>query len=174
MIIAIANQCAGEHSQVGACLAALRTQRGRSVLLLDTDPRRDVDGAGIDAELERLEHNYNDIIVDTEGRDTVAGRAALRVARLVVVPVHVDEVSLERQYQLIARLNSTRMFNPGLRVVFVILGGAADPSSAELAAVRSYVGHVMSATLAGTVLHARTPAAFAADMDALYREVFAP
>jgi chromosome partitioning protein len=70
------------------------------------------------------------------------------------------------------------MFNPGLRVVFVIVG-RGQPSAGEKAAVRQYVAQVMSATLAGTVLHEGGAGAdtdfgheAGADMDALYREVF--
>jgi chromosome partitioning protein len=136
------------------------------VLLVERAPRD-----GMRSGLESLQSHYNDIFIDTEGCDTLDSRSALIAARLAVVPIHVDEVDLVRQYKLIDRLNSARMFNPGLRVVFVIVGGAADPSREELAAVRAYVAQVMSATLAGTVIHA--PGAMAADMGVLYREVFA-
>jgi chromosome partitioning protein len=168
MIIAIANQGAS-HSRVADHLAALRSRSGRKVLLLDT-----VSKNGLRSGLENLQRDYNDIIIDTEGNDTLDSRSALIAARLAVVPVHVDEVDLARQYKLIDRLNSARMFNPGLRVVFVIVGGFTDPSREELAAVRAYVAQVMSAILAGTVLHALVPETLAADMGALYREVFAP
>ncbi|WP_373989002.1 hypothetical protein [Duganella sp. BuS-21] len=84
-------------------------------------------------------------MIDTEGRDTAGSRAAL-----------------------IARLNSARMFNPGLRVLFVLVGVAGTPSDEERAAVRGYVARVMSATLASTIIRGAAPA----NMDALYREVF--
>ena len=82
------------------------------------------------------------------------------------------------------------MFNPGLRVLFVIVGAPSDPSGAELAAVRDYVAHVMSATLASTIIHvqgaerqlngggsgicdaASSDLRAAAEMRELYREVF--
>jgi chromosome partitioning protein len=84
------------------------------------------------------------------------------------VPVTPQQVDLASQYKLIARLNSARMFNPDLRVLFVLVGGVDAPSDEERAAVRAYAARVMSASLASTIIRGAAPA----DMDALYREVF--
>lgn len=187
MIIAIANQTtAAARSGVADRLALLRAEAGRSVLLIGAAPakaettvtgggrargslaRHAIDGRGLQGELENVQLHYHDVVIDTEGRDTLESRVALIAARLVIVPVHVDEVDAAGRYRLIERLNSARMFNPGLRVVFVIVG-RVQPSAEEKAAVRQYVGQVMSATLAGTVLNEQDAGS---DMDALYREVF--
>jgi chromosome partitioning protein len=198
MIIAIANQGGGPAKAVVANqLALLRARSGRKVMLLDADPQHaacaccqasfngrekiridarnfaNAAGRSLPQDLESLRLRYNDIVIDTEGRDTLDSRAALIAARLVVVPVTPDQVDLSNQYQLIARLNAARMFNPGLRVLFVLLGCAGDkrgPTPGDIAAARAYVTRVMSASLAGTVLH--QPCA-PDEMDALYREVFA-
>ena len=190
MIVAIANTSGGAGKTIVANnLALLRARDGRKVMLVDTDPRahscalcgemaaagllprvtsRAITGRALVPELELLRRRYNDIVIDTEGRDTPESRAALIAARLAVVPVTPLQTDLASQYQLIARLNAARMFNPGLRVLFVLVGGATDPSDEERAAVRAYVARVMSATLASTIIHGQAPA----DMDALYREVF--
>jgi chromosome partitioning protein len=162
------------------------------VLLVDTDPRaascawcgelaaagvqprfaaRAICGRVLVGELELLRQRYNDIVIDTEGRDTADSRAALIAARLAIVPIDVPvtaaQVDLGTQYQLIARLNAARMFNPGLRVLFVLVG-ERPPSDAERAATRAYASRVMAATLASTIIRSAAPA----DMDGLYREVF--
>jgi chromosome partitioning protein len=190
MIVAIANQNGGAGKTIIANnLALLRTRSGRKVMLVDTDPRgascawcgelaaagvqprvaaRAITGRTLVHDLELLRTRYNDIVIDTEGRDTAESRAALIAARLVVVPVTPDQADLSSQYKLIARLNCARMFNPGLRVLFVLV--AEDPSEVERATVRAYAARVMSATLASTILHGQGQAP--ADMDALYREVF--
>ena len=190
MIVAIANQNGGAGKTIIANnLALLRTRSGRKVMLVDTDPRgascawcgelaaagvqprvaaRAITGRTLVHDLELLRTRYNDIVIDTEGRDTAESRAALIAARLVVVPVTPEQADLASQYKLIARLNCARMFNPGLRVLFVLV--AEDPSNEERAAVRAYAARVMSATLASTILHGQGQAP--ADMDALYREVF--
>ncbi|WP_256078157.1 cobyrinic acid ac-diamide synthase [Massilia sp. YIM B04103] len=202
MIIAIAGQNPGSAKDiVASSLALLRARSGRKVLLLDTDPRqacaalsceqagavpasraakparlaaRAIHGRALQDELEILRCRYNDIVIDTEGRDTAESRAALIAARIAVVPVAPDQVDLATQYKLIARLNSARMFNPGLRVLFVVLGGQSDPDSVQMAAVRAYVSRVMAANLSGTVIHLPAQGEHAeAEMAALYQEVFA-
>lgn len=209
MIIAIANQDgAARGAPLANNLGLLRARSGRRVLLIDADrkqplrawsgARRAADrpptvlaraGTGLQSELETLLPHYNDIVIDTEPRDTLDERAALIAARLVIVPVRTNQVDLARQYQLIARLNSARMFNPGLHVLFVVVSGQAEPSDDELAAIRAYVSRVMSAKLAGTVVHERAAslsapgrclcdgdtgdAREALEMRALYGEVYA-
>lgn len=189
MIVAVAGQHGGAGKAIIASqLALLRARSGRRVLLLDTDPRhaactccgdlaadlparfaaRPFSGRALVGELQLLRSRYNDIVIDTEGRDSADSRTALIAARLALVPVTPQQADLASQYQLIARLNFARMFNPGLRVLFVLVGGAAAPSDEERAAVRAYAARVMSATLASTTIRG----AAAADMAALYREVF--
>lgn len=190
MIVAIANQNGGcGKSLVANQLALLRARSGRKVLLVDADARhaagascvacgsgprprvatRSLSGRTLQTEIDRLRRHYNDIVIDTDCRDTPESRSALIAARLVVVPVGADQVDLASQYKLIARLNSARMFNPGLHVLFVVFGGRSDPNGEEVAAIRAYVSRVMSATLAGTVIHEDCDAG---EMDALYKEVF--
>ncbi|CAN7722765.1 hypothetical protein [Duganella sp. LjRoot269] len=164
MIIAIANQNDAARAAVAAHLARLRARSGHTVTLIDTAART-VSGRELVAELERLRSRRCDIVIDTAGRDSADNRAALIAARLAVVPLAPSQADLAGQYALIARLNAARMFNPGLRVLFVLVG---DADASELAAVRAYVAHVMSATLAHTVLHAGANG----DMESLYHEVF--
>jgi len=212
MIVTIAGQGgSAANTIVAQNLALLRARAGRRVLLVDSDPQQaaaqwarqryedglkpnilaeTIPGGDLGVRLEALQRRCHDIVTHTESRDSPASRAALIAARTVVVPVTAGQVDLESQYQLIARLNSARMFNPGLRVLFVIMGGCADPSGVEMSAVRAYVAHVMSASLAGTVIHTQGAtgsacastqcvceapernARAAAEMKELYREVF--
>ena len=159
MIIAITDPGKSRAaSGLADTLASLRSSHGRKVLLIDADARR---LSRFCAEGQQY-RQYQDVVIDTEGYDTLASRAALIAAQVVLVPINVEQADLARQYKLVASLNSARMFNPGLRVKFVLSAEPA-PGSEELRTIRNYVAHVMSATLAGAPLH---------DADALCREVF--
>lgn len=208
MIIAIAGQ--GDSPAAALItqnLALLRARAGRRVLLVDTDPQHAlcrwagqrfedglkpnilaeyVPGGDLGVRVDYLQRRCHDLLLHVGSRAGAAGRAALIAARTVVVPLTPGQVDLDGQYQLIARLNAARMFNPGLRVLFVVMGGCTDPSEEEMAAVRRYVAHVMSASLAGTVIHTQgvsceglcvceapeRDARAAAEMKELYRAVF--
>jgi chromosome partitioning protein len=186
MIIAIADQCGTCGRAIAESLALLRARSGRKVLVIDAEPphqsaapdrsrvrRCSITGRSLSAELEHLIPRYQDIVIDTDRRDT-AGRAALIAARLAIVPIQPGQADLDCHYPLIARLNAARMFNPGLRVMFVVAAGPVEPSSVDMARIRAYVAQVMAATLCATIIPEQG-AAFAAtsgEIAALYHDVF--
>jgi chromosome partitioning protein len=174
MIIAIADQCGTCGRSIGDTLAQLRAGSGRKVLVIDTQPpqpagaqdrgrlaagvaarvpRRIFAGRSLSAELEQLIPRYQDIVIETDGRD-MQGRAALIAAQLAIVPIQAGQADRNCHYALIARLDAARMFNPGLHVRFVVAAGPAGPSSADMLKIRDYVAQVMSARLCATVIHA--------------------
>ncbi len=212
MIITIANEKGGtEKSILANNLATLRAMDGRIVLLVDADPQkssltwssersaagikpkvpaRAISGKGLQPELENLTLRYNDIVIDTEGRDSMGSRSALIAARIVIIPIQPDQMDPASEKKLIMRIDKARLVNPRLRVLFVIACVQDDPSLQELASVRSLVAKVAAATLANTVIHeqAAIRCAFdeglsiseyqpadkraSAEMMNLYREVF--
>jgi chromosome partitioning protein len=210
MIVAIAGlRSSAAQDALAANLAVLRARQGRKICVVDTDPRRTayrwgcarglagvrpaipartVAARSLSLEIEGIQHRYADILISTGDCDTQECRSALIASRVVVVPIEPGQVNLDNQYQLVARLNAARMFNPSLRVLFVIVGPASAPSDEDAATIRTFVAHVMSATLAKTVIHAAPDCVYgqgrclcdaetcdpesAADMHALYNEVF--
>ncbi|NHZ44694.1 hypothetical protein [Massilia aquatica] len=210
MIVAIASiQGHALKALLAANLAVLRARSGRTICMIDVDPcrsayrwscersaagqrpsvpTRTLDARSLAREIDNLSAGFSDLLINTGEVETQEARSALIAARVVLVPVQVGDVDLDSRYPLIARLNSARMFNPSLKVLFVIVSDGPAPSPQQLAAVRLYVAHVMSATLVATVLHvpcshdygqgrcasdAQTcdPDA-AAELHALYREVY--
>lgn len=151
---------------------------------------RQVGSRAVKARLAALRPLFNDILIDAGARDSEACRCVLASAPLVLVPVRGDAIDLDCQYRLLARLNAARIFNPDMRVLFVAVGSAEGLTPQERAAVLAHVTRVQGASLADTVLH--RPGAFdygagrcvcdaetcdpeaAAEMHALYREVYAP
>ena len=154
-------------AQLAGNLARLRAGHGRDVVLLAADAGR---GGSLSEELERLLARHDDVVIDAGG-DGPACRSALIAAQVALVPLTPEQADVDTRYGLIARLNHTRMFNPGLRVLFVAVDGASDPAPHALCALRAYAAQVMSAGVAATVLHLPT-FCNAADMAALYEEVY--
>ena len=178
MIIAIANENDGaEKSILASNLAALRALDGRKVLLIDADPHkfslawsserdaagirpkvpaRAISGIGLQPELENLIPRYHDIVIDTEGRDCLASRSAMVAARIVIIPVRAGRIDPASQQKLIRRLETARIFNPRLWVLFVMTRVHASPSMEDFVAARALAAKIMSATLADTVIHEGT------------------
>src|SRR5918997_2592123 len=89
-------------------LAVLRSQAGHDVLLVDADEQGSaaefseqrnalhpdlpaftcvrLAGTSVRSELRRLAPRYQDVIIDTGGRDTTSQRAALTVADVMLIP----------------------------------------------------------------------------------------
>lgn len=160
---------------LSANLALLRRRAGRQVLLLDAaadlpcrawalaraqDRTRlaapevaAFDGDGLGARIEHEAARRQDIVIDGGPCDGRAWRPALIAAHLALVPLAAREADPARRYRLAACLNAARMFNPGLRVLFVALRDV-DVDVDALAAVRRYAAEVMAGHVAGTALDA--------------------
>lgn len=175
MIVTIAD-CApqGARALVAENLALLRARAGRKVLLVDTGSGqvcqqwsaeracahlrptvtvRSLNGLGGSAELERLQAGFDDVVIVTDGCGGPECRWALIAAQVAVVPVTPDHADIDGHYQCIARLNSARMFHPGLRVLFAVMCGERAPAPRDIDAVRAYAAQVMAADVAKTILH---------------------
>lgn len=174
-------------------IAVLSARRGRRVLLLDATRRqacarwgaerarsrlhppvaaRAARASRFTADLERCLRHYDDIVIDTDADDGVACRCALIAAHVALVPLAPEHAGDDAACGPIARLNRARMFNPGLRVLFVAVGGERDPAERDLCAVRACAAQVMAAGVAGTILHlpallwgANAPGRCAGDID---------
>lgn len=132
---------------VATNLAVIRAAQGRDVLLIDADDQetstdftalrneRLPDGAGytsikltgaaVRTETQRLAKKYDDIVIDTGGRDTTSQRAALTVADVLLVPFvprSFDVWTLEKVAGLVAEM---RAANPELKAYAFI--NRADP-----------------------------------------------
>src|ERR1700760_45773 len=109
MIIVVGGIKGGSgKTTVATNLAVMRAADGRDVLLIDADDQETASdftilrneripaggglhsikftGPGVRTETLRLAGKYDDIIIDTGGRDTTSQRAALSVAHVLLVP----------------------------------------------------------------------------------------
>ncbi len=119
---------------VATNLAIIRAAQGRDVLLVDADDQETatdftnlrnertgelarytgikLTGAALRTELLRLVPKFQDIIIDTGGRDTTSQRAAMSVADMLLVPFvprSFDVWTLEKVGELVTEM---RQANP--------------------------------------------------------------
>jgi chromosome partitioning protein len=125
-------------STVATNLAVMRTLSGKDVLLIDADDqetaydftmlRNDKTGGGagytcikltgkaVYTEGARLAKKYDDIIIDTGGRDTTSQRAAISIADVMIIPFmprSFDIWTLERTTELVEEMQQA---NQSLKV----------------------------------------------------------
>ncbi|HTD06823.1 cobyrinic acid ac-diamide synthase [Undibacterium sp.] len=175
MIVTIANESGGATKSILADnLAALRTMAGRKVLLLDNDPQhpsvnwscerqvsgnhppvaaRPITGKGLQPELENLAYRYNDIVIDTESRDSLGSRSALTAAHVVIIPVDLDLLEKMNEEKMLARIGTARQFKPRLRILVVITCSEPLPCGQRIAIVRNFASKIAGAQLFPIVIH---------------------
>lgn len=142
MIIAIADAAGNARKSIlAARLSLMQKQSGRLVVLVDNDPQhvsltleknrcdriqfprvdvRAISGKGMQPELENLGCRFQDIVIDTESRDSMGTRAALDAADKAVIVMDGSQLDSVKCDQLISRLMKARVDNPVLRIVLVL------------------------------------------------------
>ena len=177
MIVAVVNEKGGVgKSTLAVNLAAARARAGRDVLLIDTDPQgsalawsgeRDAAGVapripslgktgkGLAAELQDLSRRYQDIVIDTGGRDSPETRTALVAANLVLVPTQPSQADLWSLEKLAGLIEQARGFNAALRALAVITRAPTNPAIQDTDAAREFMQSLPALGVAATVIRDR-------------------
>lgn len=160
---------------VATNLAVMRARDGRDVLLVDADDQETASdftmlrnerleggagftsikltGAAVRTEVRRLGAKYDDVIIDTGGRDTTSQRAALTVSNVLLVPFvprSFDVWTLEKVSQLTAEM---RTANPELAAYAFI--NRADPRGQDNSEAEDVIAEAEELTLLPVSLGAR-------------------
>ncbi|MGH8156543.1 MAG: AAA family ATPase [Rhodanobacter sp.] len=134
-------------------LAAMLANKGKDVLLVDTDRQESASswvvlrdenpavknrvaavqkfGSGLARELDDLSKRYEEIIVDAGGRDSTELRSAMLMASTMVAPIqasHFDTWTLGKLNKLYEECMATRHPDaPPLKVVVVVTRASTNP-----------------------------------------------
>lgn len=176
MIITVGGIKGGSgKTTIATNLTVQRAAEGRDVLLVDADDQETASdftmlrnekletGAGftsikltgpaVRTEVRRLADKYDDIIIDTGGRDTTSQRAALTVSDVMLVPFvprSFDVWTLEKVSHLVAEM---RAANPELTAYAFI--NRADPRGQDNAEAEEVIRDTEELELIDTPLGAR-------------------
>jgi chromosome partitioning protein len=157
-------------------LAAMRAAAKRNVLLIDSDTQGSASiwsqvrseegghpaltcvslhGRGISAEIRKLATNFDDLIIDAGGRDSIELRQAMLVVELMIVPARASQFDLHGLAAVDRVIGEALVFNPGLKTLVVINCASTHASSADANDMREVVHDMKNLGLAETVLSDR-------------------
>ena len=174
MIVTVAsNRREVGKSTLAVNAVAIRALAGRSVCLIDIDPRKSsyewslkrqrshiqpripacaIAGKHLKDTFYKLSSRYNDVLIDTDWRDSMGSRTALEVADIAIVPIALGAESLACLKQMTKRLKAARENNPGLWSIVVLVRAKGTLPAAEFEAIRRHVGNETAMALAETVI----------------------
>ncbi len=128
-------------STIATNLVVLRSTAGKKVLLVDADDQRSASdwaehreslgietpwttisllGASVRAQLIKLSKDYDDIICDVGGRDTISQRAALSVADIFLTPFQPKSYDVWTVGKVCSLITEVRTVNPKL-IAYAVL-----------------------------------------------------
>ncbi|MCK4608159.1 MAG: AAA family ATPase [Gammaproteobacteria bacterium] len=157
-------------------LAVLRASFGKDVLIVDTDRQesasswcyvREADnitprissvlkfGAGVRNELRELKSKYDDIIVDSGGRDSVELRSAMLTADVAIIPMRATQFDLWTISRLSKLVDEVIQVNEGLRVCLMINAASTNPSVKEAEEAEEYLSTFTNLRMLKTIVKER-------------------
>jgi chromosome partitioning protein len=122
-------------------LAVIRALQGRRVLLVDADDQGSasdwaehreglgittpwttiqLNGASVRTQILKMAKDYDDILVDTGGRDTTSQRSALTIADIFLAPFQPRSLDVWTIGKVASLINEIRAVNPKLKAYAVL------------------------------------------------------
>ena len=140
-------------------LASLRAARGREVLLLDADPQKSMSywaatreeekshhsmtcvqkTGDLRASVRNLESKFDDLIIDTGGRDSEELRSSLLVSHMLLIPIKPSQYDLWSLAKMFVLVDDARTFNPDLTALAVINLASPHPGVCEVEEAREFI-----------------------------------
>lgn len=156
-------------------LATARVAHGYDVLLLDADPQKSMSfwSATRDAEdngqgmtcvqktgdlrssVMSLAPKFDDVIIDTGGRDSEELRSALLVADLLLIPIKPSQYDLWSLAKMAVLVDDAHTFNHHLSALAVINLASPHPGVTEVDEAKNYLVYYKQIRVAESVLRDR-------------------
>jgi len=176
MILLIANEKGGcGKSSIAVNLAVMRSAQGFDILLVDsdkqqtatfwsavrdenkTDPRIScIQKTGkIHNDLKNLAEKFDDIIVDTGGRDSAEVRSGMIVADILLCPFRASQFDIWTLDKLQEIVNSAKELNEKLKVIGLLNLTSTNPGVNETAEAQDFIREYDFIKLAETNLKDR-------------------
>lgn len=177
MVILIGGEKGGTgKTTLATNLAALRSNEGRDVLLVDTDKqgsasdwaavREEIEGVShipcvqvfgkqVTSQIQDLSERYDDLIVDAGGRDSVELRSAMVVTDRFYVPLQASQFdvwTIERMEELVEQAQA---INPPLEARVFINRASPHPQVEEAREAKEILNEFEHLIFSGVVIHDR-------------------
>ena len=112
-------------------------------------------GAGVRSELVNLKNKYDDIIVDSGGRDSIELRSALLVSNVAVIPMRATQFDLWTISRLSKLIEEVSQVNENLKVNLIINAASTNPVVKEVEEAGSYLSTFEKVGIFKTVIRER-------------------
>lgn len=177
MIVLIGSEKGGTgKTTIAVNLAAMRAIRGYDVLLLDADRQgsasmwaaiRDESeaspripclakyGENIHTELKSLSKKYDDIVVDTGGRDSHELRSAMLEAHKLLIPVQPSQFDLWGLSKMSRLISDCHVINSTLEAYAVINRAPTNPLISESEEAREYTNEFENINMVDAIIRDR-------------------
>jgi chromosome partitioning protein len=183
MIVTVGNTKGGVgKTTIALNLAIARALQGRDVLLIDGDRQETAqtaidiraasnkspaiacavyaDGRTLVTQLQLLQSKFDDVVIDSGGRDSAALRAAMSMSDVVVVPFAPRSLDVWALGQLDSLIEEVKGLRPDLQVIAIL--NNADPQGTDNADAAAAVADYPNMRYIPTPLRRRKALATAA------------
>jgi chromosome partitioning protein len=178
MIILVGGEKGGSgKTTISTNLAAMLAEQGRDALLVDTDPQGSASfwadarqehpsipknlttvqkhGRAVGQEVQQLSPRFDDVVIDSGGRDSAELRSAMLVAHVILVPARPSMYDIHSLSLMDRLVGQSQQFNPGLKALVVVNGASTNAGNADVADMLEVIEDFGYLKVAGAVLRDR-------------------
>ena len=178
MIVLVGGEKGGSgKTTIATNLAAMLAEQGRDALLVDTDPQGSASfwadarqdhpsspkrltvvqkhGRSVGQEINQLAPRFDDVVIDSGGRDSAELRSAMLVADVILVPARPSMYDIHSLALMDRLIGESQQFNAKLQAFVVVNGASTNAGNADVADMLEVLSDFRFFRVASTVLRDR-------------------